>query len=109
MSTQNIREFLDGFGEEYLVERGVLEHSSGPIRGERNLLTGKTLSGLINFMREKGIDRLVEGKWWLSQDGQFNNPNAPIGQRGGHYTRLKRPGFVFDEQNININPHFPQK
>ena len=50
-----------------------------------------------------------EGKWWLSQNGHFNNPNAPIGQRDGHYSRLERPGFVFDYQNININPHFPQK
>jgi len=109
MATQNINEFLGAYGEEYLVERGVLEHSSGPIRGERYLLTGKTLSGVISFMREKGIDRLVEGKWWLDQNGHFNNANAPMGQRDGHYSRLERPGFVFDYQNININPHFPRK
>ena len=43
MTTQNINEFLEEYGEEYLIERGVLEYSSGPIRGERYLLTGKTL------------------------------------------------------------------
>ena len=99
-------EFLNGFPEDDLVDWGVLEHSSGPARGEQYLLRGKTLGELLVLMAEHRKNRLEHGDWWLSQDGNFNNPSAPAGQSGGHFAELSRPGYVFWRQNNLINPYF---
>ena len=106
MTTRNIYDFLQGYEAEHLSDIGVLSRSSGPVRRVQFTLNGKILPGLISFMAEREIAKLVHGDWWLNVDGYFNNPKAPVGQQSGYYDNGDRFGRVFTGQNKFINYHF---
>ena len=106
MTTRDIHDFLSDREPEYLSDIGVLLHSSGPVRPVQFTLNGRVLSGLIRYMAEREITRLVHGDWWLNDDGYFHNPKARPGQQSGYYANGDPPGRVFIGQNEHINPHF---
>ncbi len=45
--------------------------------------------------------------WFLDINGEFANPKCKVkAYRTGNAKKLKKPGYVFDNQNTSINPHY---
>ena len=100
---RNIREFLRETGAEELKSRSVLS----PHRRYNYLLRGVNVSPLIGLMRERGVSKLTshDGKWFLTADGAFANPQSREA-KDGLVTQLEKSGNVFWGQNPVINPYF---
>ena len=97
---QDIRTFLKRFSAAELEKRDILQ----PRRRDDYWLTARSVSPLIELMKENGVTRLVaeEQNWFLTSDGEFANPRHSI-KRG----RVEEfPKGAFDYQNKHINPYF---
>ena len=98
----DVREFLNQFGADELVNRRVL-------RGDTNLLNSWSVSPLMALMAERGVSRLEapDREWFLTSDGKFQNPRSTEAE-SGRVEDLSRVGNVFNLQNTSINPHYVQ-
>ena len=96
------RKFLKKFSAAELEKRRILQ----PHKKNVYLLRAKSVSPLIDLMKEHGVTRLVaeERNWFLTSDGEFANPKYSI--KRGRVEELPNPGGVFDGQNKHINPYF---
>lgn len=103
---KDIRDFLEEFTVEELVDDGVLR----PDRRFEYLLTGESVLHLMDLMREHAVTRLVaeDRSWFLASDGEFKNPKS-YEIKEGHQHVLEKRGNVFNEQNPAINPFFRGK
>lgn len=101
---KDIREFLEEFTVEELVDRGVL-------RGETYQLRGTSIGPLQDLMREYNVERLVAANrnWFLGVDGEFSNSGSDEEIKTGNVSQLQKKGNVFNEQNPAINPFFKSK
>ena len=99
---EDVRTFLERFSPGELTRWGIL-------RGSRCLLQGLSVTPLIGLMKEHNVTRLVaeDRRWFLTSDGEFSNPRSGQGDiRRGRIGDLRKPGSVFTEQNLYINPHY---
>ena len=94
----DIREFLQRFDSEELVERGVL-------RTKDLFLQGESVRPLVALMGEHGITRLGarERDWFLNSDGSWSNPGSrsSTGRKSGDSGIVRG---IFNNQNNHINP-----
>ena len=102
---RDISEFLTEVSIDELVSRGVVS----PYGKYGYVLQGRNVAALIRLMRDRGVTRLIsaERDWHLGVDRTFSNPRSRE-FRSGTVERLERPGNVFWEQNVHINPHYEQ-
>ena len=100
MTTLHIKEFLNSFSLEELTSEGIL-------RGETRLLTNRSLRPLLDLMVTHEVTQIhaPEGDWFLSSQGEFQNPHSTEAKTGNVYS-LTKPGNVFNLQNINLNPFY---
>ena len=100
---RDIKEFLREVSIDELVSRGVVS----PYGKYGYVLQGRNVAALMRLMRDRGVTRLTraERSWHLSMDGTFSNPNSRE-FKSGVVERLERPGNVFWDQNVHINPHY---
>ncbi len=99
---QDIRTFLKRFSASELEKRGILH----PHIRDDYRLTARSVSPLIELIKEHGVTRLVaeEQNWFLTSDGEFANPRYST--KRGRVEELQNSGGVFDYQNKHINPYF---
>lgn len=100
MTTRDISEFLEAFEVDELRRRGIL-------RGDTNLLNGRSCKPLQDLMKEQGVDRLESSPhdWFLAADGRFQNPLSAE-EKAGNIADLANVGNVFNMMNRVINPRF---
>ncbi len=97
---RNVFEFLSEFEKDELVDRGIL-------RAADRWLQVQSAEPLICLMRERGVSKLEEPSrnWYLTSDGEFNNPRGKEFKAGNINDPGERTG-VFTGQNTDegINP-----
>ncbi|OEG00145.1 hypothetical protein BHF71_05955 [Vulcanibacillus modesticaldus] len=100
----DMKEFLYQYSVERLRKLGILHY-------DRNELNGKSFEPIIKEMKQRGINRLEHGEWYLDKSGNFRNPKLSKTKEGNAYKlfeegRLRRYGDVFKDQNVRINPYY---
>ncbi len=100
MKEMDVRKFLSQFSVDELTQRGVLH-------GSTRLIRNASVFPLIDLMTEHEVTCLqaVERGWFLTSDGEFNNPRSTEAKTG-KLQDLGNRGKVFDYQNTSINPHY---
>lgn len=95
---KNVINFLSEKSEIYLSSIDVLD--SG------NTLFYKSVKGIIDLMKEEGIDTLIgPGGWFLNLEGYYFNNNSDIKSKSGKVS-LDDRNTVFKNQNKFLNPFY---
>ena len=103
---QDIRDFLNQFSFEELLEQNILSPwSRNNLKYYR--LDAQSYAPLIELMKQYGATRLEAKKhdWFLTSDGEFANPNSKEITRG-MVAELSSPRHVFREGYDHINPFY---
>jgi hypothetical protein len=71
MTTKNVKDFLNDFSPEELINRDILNYSD-------NRLNNLSVQPLVALMKEKEIGRLEwpSHKWFFEVNGNFGNKNV---------------------------------
>ena len=79
------RSFILGVGKDELIDKGV-------VRGQPRWIVQESTEPLLELMKDRGVDRLVADRWFLTAEGEFSNPNSET--------------QIFNGMNNRINPFF---
>ena len=100
MTTKNVKDFLNDFSPEELINRDILNYLD-------NRLNNLSVQPLLGLMKEKGVSRLEwpPHKWFFGVDGNFGNKNVNY-LKEGNIKDLQQVGELFMYMNTTINPFY---